>query len=596
MSVTTQDTFAATLVDEWVGAGIRHAVVCPGSRSTPLALALAGRPEMAVHVRLDERSAGFYALGLSLATGRATVVCTTSGTAAAELHAAVVEAHHAGVALVVCTADRPPELQSVGAPQTIDQHRLYGGATRWFAAPGVADEATRGSWRSLASRAVAEAELGPLGPGPVHLNLAFREPLTGEPGALPPRRSGPYHQVHAAGAGLSRSVTGGALGPWGTGRDTPEKGLVVAGAGAGPPERVLALGEALGWPVLADPRSRCRLDHPYVVAAADAFLREPAVAGSLQPDGVLLLGAPWCSKVLASFLHRASDAGADVVATDPLWQWRDPDRLVGHVVAGPLGSWPGEGGDRPGGEWLERWAAVERAAQGAIARVIDHDAEVRHGLLTEPAVARRILSLVPGDATVVVSSSMPVRDLEWYAPPLPAPPPVLSNRGANGIDGVCSTARGVAAAARGPVVALVGDLAFLHDTSALVGPAPSGRPAGRTEHAPPRCVLVVLDNGGGGIFSFLPQASELDRARFETLFATPQAASVVQVAQGFGLPASDVSTTAQLDAALRAHLERDRLAVIRVAVPGRDENVALHDRLNAEVAKRAVAALGQQED
>ena len=194
-----QAAFAATLVDEWVRAGVAHAVVCPGSRSTPLALAVADAPGLAVHVRLDERSAAFCALGIGMATGMPAVVVVTSGTAAAELHAAVVEADLAGVPLLLCTADRPPELRGVGAPQTIEQAHLYGSAVRWFADPGVPDEAARASWRSLGSRVVAESVAGPRGPGPVHLNLPFREPLLGDAatGGVPAGRpaGGPWHRT-----------------------------------------------------------------------------------------------------------------------------------------------------------------------------------------------------------------------------------------------------------------------------------------------------------------------------------------------------------------------------------------------------------------
>src|SRR3984957_11313672 len=184
--VSVQATFAATLVDEWARGGVTDAVICPGSRSTPMALALAAR--LRVHVRLDERSAGFFALGLSMANGGPTVICVTSGTAAAELHAAVVEAHQGRVPLIVCTADRPPELHHVGASQTIDQVGLFTTSTRWACDPGVPDASVARTWRPLAARAVAEALDGPFGPGPVHLNLAFRDPLVGEPGPLPPGR------------------------------------------------------------------------------------------------------------------------------------------------------------------------------------------------------------------------------------------------------------------------------------------------------------------------------------------------------------------------------------------------------------------------
>ena len=183
--MSVQATFSATLVDEWDRRGVTDAVICPGSRSTPLTVALAAR--LHVHVRLDERSAGFYALGLALATGRPTVICVTSGTAAAELHPAVVEAHHARVPLIVCTADRPPELLDTGAPQTIDQVGLFTTATRWSSNPGVPTAEQQSFWRPLAARAYEEAMHGPTGPGPVHLNLAFREPLTGTPDELPDR-------------------------------------------------------------------------------------------------------------------------------------------------------------------------------------------------------------------------------------------------------------------------------------------------------------------------------------------------------------------------------------------------------------------------
>ncbi len=244
-----QATFCATLVDEWVRAGLTDAVVCPGSRSTPLALALAGHAGVRLHVHHDERSAGFLALGIGLATGRPAAVLTTSGTAAAELHPAVVEADLAAVPLLACTADRPPELRDVGAPQTIDQVHLYGRAARWFGDPGVPDAGGADRWRPLAARAYAAAVGGGTGgpPGPVHLNLPFREPLVGTPGPLPPARAaGPW--VRAAGPG-----------PGGAPPDLPavagRRGLIVAGAVPVDGDRVHAVAAALGWPVVAEPRS-----------------------------------------------------------------------------------------------------------------------------------------------------------------------------------------------------------------------------------------------------------------------------------------------------------------------------------------------------
>lgn len=558
---SVQATFAATLVDEWVRAGVSDAVVCPGSRSTPLVLAIAARPELRVHVRLDERSAGFFALGLAQATGRPAVVCVTSGTAAAELHAAVVEAHQARVPVIVCTADRPPELHGVGAPQTIDQAGLYGAAVRWSADPGVPQEETSGTWRSLGARAAAEAASGPFGPGPVHLNLAFRDPLVEEAGTLPSGRPGglPFHRVEVP---TGRPEVSGTVVDLLQGR-----GVVLAGAGSGPTRSVLALAARLGWPVLADPRSGCRVDHTHVVAAADAIAR--AGVRGLQPEVVLRLGAAWASKALPAFV-----AGAAVVSVDPWWRWQDPDRQSDVTVRAEPGAFcdalvdAGRSeGPAPSG-WLAGWQAAERSAQAAIDEVLAGEG------LCEPLVARQLTRLLPADATVVVSSSMPVRDMEWFAPAVTAPPRVLANRGANGIDGVCSTVLGVAAACEGPVVGVLGDLAFFHDLSALTGP---------DEAAP--CTVLVVDNGGGGIFEFLPQAASLDRSAFDRLFGTAQGADVVEAAAGLGVDTADVGSPDALDEVLRAAPHQKGRRVVRVRVPPRPANVAVHQRVHAAVAE-----------
>ena len=577
MSVV-QTTFAATLVDEWVRAGVRDAVVCPGSRSTPLALALSRREELRVHVRLDERGAGFFALGIAAASGRPVVVCVTSGTAAAELHPAVVEAHHSRVPLVVCTADRPPELHGVGAPQTIEQRGLYGEAVRWAADPGVPDELGAWSWRSLGARAVAEAQHSPMGPGPVHLNLAFREPLVGVPGPLPEGRAdgAPAHRVHVHGAVVDRWSWPGA------------RGVLVAGAGCGPPDRVIALAEHLGWPLLADPRSRCRLTHDHVIAAADAIARHgPA---TLRPEVVVQLGSPWASKALPAFL-----AGAEVLAVDPWWRWDDPGRRIARIHRADPAAWLEAALEVPAPRrspgWIEAWQDAERVTQKAM------DESLGDTELSEPLVARRLLGEIGGTTTVVVSSSMPVRDVEWFAPARPDPPKVLANRGANGIDGICSTALGAAAASDAPVVALVGDLAFFHDLSSLVHGAPgtvTGAGAGTatgTSDLGASCTLVVVDNHGGGIFEFLPHAGLLEEAEFERLFGTPQRPDVVRAAVGLGIRALEARTPRELDQAVRAGTGAPGVTVVHVRVPSRKENVALHDRVHAAVGA-ALSELG----
>jgi 2-succinyl-5-enolpyruvyl-6-hydroxy-3-cyclohexene-1-carboxylate synthase len=594
VAAETAATFCATLADEWQRSGVREAVICPGSRSTPLALALVRQAGIRVSVRLDERAAGFFGVGLALASGRPVVLLTTSGTAAAELHAAVVEAHHAGVPLIVCTADRPPELHDVGAPQAIDQLHLYGRAVRWFAAPGVPDEAGRTTWRSLASRAVAEAQHGPLGPGPVHLNLAFREPLNGEAGPLPPPRAsgGTWHAVHRRPDADSADL-----------RDVlrpSARGVIVAGYSSRSSDHVAALAAALGWPVLADPRSGCRIAGPYVVGAADALLRHEGFAAEMLPDVVLRCGDPWASKVLGAWLSRSAGEGAVHVALDPDWAWKDAGRDVAVRVTG--GSAASGTAPRDAGGWAKRWAEAEAVAQEAIDGVLEARAAA-----SEPSIARALFAAVPGDATIVASSSMPVRDLEWFGRPRPKPPRVLANRGANGIDGVVSTTLGVAAALaadRGEVgvaaraggavaeaggvcrvFGLVGDLAVLHDASALVRPV-SGAPL-------MPAVIVVLDNAGGGIFNFLPQATDLDEAEFEQLFGTPQLPHVTDLVRGCGLFVAEVTESARFLPVLGAAGDEASSTggpAFVVVHTDRKENVALHAEIERAVG-RALSAL-----
>jgi 2-succinyl-5-enolpyruvyl-6-hydroxy-3-cyclohexene-1-carboxylate synthase len=349
------------------------------------------------------------------------------------------------------------------------------------------------------------------------------------------------------------------------------------------------LAEALGWPVLADPRSGCRLPHPSAVAAADAILRDPATRDALAPEVVVLLGAPWASKVLASFVAESARHAAAVVAVERWGRWSDPDRVVGEQWPVDPDAWLREArraaaarGAQPAGDWEKRWRSAEDAAQRAIDAALADEASARAGALSEPAVGRRLLSLVPNGAVIIASSSMPVRDLEWFTPPLADPPRVVANRGANGIDGVCSTARGLATGGS-PVVAVVGDLAFFHDVSALV------TPLGATAAS---CTLVVVDNGGGGIFNFLPQAEALESSRFEALFGTPQESSVLDVARGFGLAVTEAVSEAALDLALKESVGRATVSVVRVPVPARTENVALHGRIEAAVSTAVRAAIG----
>ena len=575
--------FASTLVDQWVRLGVRHAVISPGSRSTPLAVACLSHEGLSVHVHHDERAASFIALGIGRATGRPAVVVTTSGTATTHLHGAVVEAFQAGVPMLVATADRPPELQGVGAPQTIDQRDLFGRAVRWFVEPGPPTVEGRGQWRRLASGAFAATLGSP--PGPVHLNLAFREPLVGPDGSgvamePPPAdaddRGGvamrwqPPDEVllrflgsgSGSGSGGSSSVSGRRS------ESTGWRGLIVAGDRAvrcdAERSALLELSDHLGWPLVADPLSGARTSDPQVVTHADPLLRIPTFAAT-RPELVLRVGGLPASRILNEWIARS---GAAQVGIDRWGLVPDPDRLLGaslhadvEATARALIRLTPRVDDRT---WLDRWSAGERLADEAIAA----------NLMGEPAVVAAATSVARRcGAALVVSSSMPVRDLEWFGPPLDGVT-VHSNRGANGIDGVISTAIGVALGG-GRTVAIVGDVATLHDSTAWIG----------LSRRPVDLCVVVIDNDGGGIFSFLPQARELSGDDFETLFATPHGADIAALVGAHGVPVERVAVDdpAGLDAALR-RWERCGGAAAIVVDSSRAANVSVHSRLFAAVA------------
>jgi 2-succinyl-5-enolpyruvyl-6-hydroxy-3-cyclohexene-1-carboxylate synthase len=547
-------------VDEWVRAGLRHAVIAPGSRSTPVAVALAEREELELHVVHDERAASFVALGIGLETGLPAILLCTSGTAAAHFHAAVIEAHQADVPMIVCTADRPPELRDVGAAQTVDQLRLYGPAVRWFHDPGVPSTDASPSWRAMAARAVAEST--GRRPGPVHLNLPFREPLVGTAGALPAARPGArWVTEYPATPAVEPADLDGLVR-----RLDRQRGVIVAGGGAGVPaasDAIHRLAGQLGWPVLADPRSGCRVPNSTTVGAFDALLRHSEFATAHSPEVVLRFGGPPASKVMEQWIERS---GADEIQIWTDSTWRDPaHRMAARIAVDPARLCAALDGQLVGASrtpWLARWRRAEARAQAALTSILDSEPG-----LSEPAVARTVVAAVPDGGRLVVSSSMPIRDVEWYGAPRTGLS-VVANRGANGIDGVVATGIGVALASAAPTTVLIGDVAFLHDSSALVALARRRcRPA-----------LVVVDNDGGGIFSFLPQASALSAARFELLFGTPHGTDLAALSAAHRLPFHQPETPGGLSELVRARAA----GVIRV-VTDRAANVAIHDRIHRAV-------------
>jgi len=504
---------------------------------------LAGDDRLRVHVHLDERSAAFFALGLAKADRRPVIVLSTSGTAPAHFHPAVLEAHHGRVPLVVCSADRPPELRDTGAGQTIDQVGLYGGAVRWACdVEAPADRPGAGAtWRAIAARAAAAATGPP--PGPVHLNLAFREPLvaTGAPPVAAPGRADgrPWVAVTASAAPADDATVDRLAALVARSR----RGMLVAGWGASVSEETAArFAGACGWPVLADPISGLRVGG-HAVSTYEALLRVPGFADAHRPDLVLRVGAPPTSKLLGGWL----DSAVPQIVVDPDRAWLDPARAAAEIVladAEPLlvalaDRLPGPA--PPDGAWLAGWQAAEAAARAALDAALDGDPQ------SECRVARDLVAGLPDGATLLVASSMPVRDVESFAAPR-AGLRFLANRGVNGIDGLVSTVLGAAASpGAGPVVGLLGDLAFLHDVGGLASPAARAVDA----------TFVVIDNDGGGIFSFLPQAQLLDPdgAHFEALFGTPHGLDLATMAAAYGahaVRADDATVLQSVAAAIAA--------------------------------------------
>jgi 2-succinyl-5-enolpyruvyl-6-hydroxy-3-cyclohexene-1-carboxylate synthase len=506
--VNPATAFGTSFTDELIRCGLREVVLAPGSRSTPLAMAFfeaERQRRIRLHVRIDERSASFAALGLAKAAERPAAVLCTSGTAAANFHPAVIEADESGVPLLVLTADRPPELRGTGANQAIDQLKLYGSAVRWFCEVGVpeARAGMAGYWRSLACQAWAHAAGSAGGfPGPVHLNLPFREPLVPDPGD----QDWPEPLDGRPGGAPWTSITDRAGGelelPW------TERGVVVCGDGAA--SALAGLAERAGWPVLAEPSSGARRG-PNALSAYQYLLATPEFVAAHRPDLIVSAGRPGLSRQQLAFL---GSPGRHVVIAQGPGRWADPRRAATDVAPGIRVT----GNPEPSG-WLMAWRRADDAARRAVDAVLDDDDR-----LTEPRLARDLASGAPGGSLLWVGSSLPVRDIDFHLSPR-GDLRVLAGRGASGIDGTTSAAIGAALAHGGPAFALLGDLAFLHDAPGLaLGPG---------EPRPDLC-LIVANNDGGGIFSALEQAAF--PGSFERLFGTPHGAAVHHLAAAFGLP------------------------------------------------------------
>lgn len=579
-------------------AGVAHACISPGSRSTPLALALLGTEGLRCWSHVDERSGGFFGLGIAKATRRPVVLLSTSGTAAAGFHPAVIEARHAGIPLVILTADRPPELRACGAGQTIDQIKLYGATVKWFfeaSAPDATASSVR-FFRSLGARAAAIAGASPA--GPVHLNVPLGDPLT----PAPERLAGASREAAARDPRPRISHTAGRLVPEEAVVQSladliaarPE-GIIVCGDSGGDRDLAAAvtmLARAAGYPVLAEITSGLRTG-PFcsalVMDAYDTLLRVEAFAARHRPALTIQIGAMPTSKALREHLALSGESGgaaavnassskggsARYILVDPGGDQRDPLHLATEVIrAEPvmlcraLAAMLGE--KRSGSSsWLASWREANSRVRAAVQEAVDTLEEPFEG-----RAARDLALALPPGATLFVGSSMPVRDLDAFLPGKDRDIRVLANRGANGIDGVVSTALGVAAVSDGPTALLVGDLSFLHDLGGLLAARRYGIPL----------TIVVVNNDGGGIFHFLPQSRQVER--FEEFFATPHGLDFAHAADLFGLGHRVIRDPNALLPVVAASLESAECRILEFRTDPK-RNVEIH----AEIERAASEAL-----
>jgi 2-succinyl-5-enolpyruvyl-6-hydroxy-3-cyclohexene-1-carboxylate synthase len=602
--------FARALFQELVASGVAHLCLCPGSRSAPLSLAAAETQGLRTWVHLDERSASFFALGLAKASRSPVAILCTSGTAAANFLPAIVEAHYDDVPLVVLTADRPPELRECGAGQTIDQQRLYGSHVRWFSEAALPDASSAKAMgdllryaRSLACRAVATALGNPA--GPVHLNLPFREPL--HPVAVPPdiatlktlaarepigvegREDKPYLAVHQDKPAPSRT----SIENLADAITQMPKGIIVAGPDDSDPTlptAVARLARVAGWPVLADAASQLRfgphIQETAVLSHYDLFLRNPAFADAAVPDFVLRLGASPTSKAYRLWMEQ--HPRTHIALVDVGSRWHDPSHLATdlfrcdptalcHHVAERLEKRQEISADFAARDaWLARWRQADKQAASAIHTVLESSTE-----LLEPHVGSLLSELLPDPCQLFLSSSMPIRDIDCFASANEKSIRVHCNRGANGIDGVTSSALGVSAAVSAsaasmettsakvpPTVLLIGDLAFLHDLGGLFA----------THQYHLDATLIVINNNGGGIFSFLPVADSADPKTFDKLFTLPHGIQLESAAALYGIGYQRIENLSSFERQLAISLQSPGTQLLELVV-SREASVAQHRRI-----------------
>lgn len=558
MAETLNQRWAATIAATLEMLGVRNVVVAPGSRSTPLALAFADRPGTRCFSCLDERSAAFLALGLAKGSGSPAAVLCTSGTAGAHFLPALLEAREGSTPLIAITADRPSELHGFGAPQTISQDGLFGSGVRAALSLPEPFEAGLSHVTAAVAKLVSQCETPAR--GGVHLNVPFREPL-----ANPEGTPGPVLEVQPP---VFEAVKGVPPLIWVNEALTDaSRGVIVVGPRE-PDDRFAAavhrLGQRLGFPVFAEAASNARFGFPDAVWAYDALLRSPKFVDALAPEIVLRFGGGLTLKTLQTWLDGC---GARVMAFLDDGQPFDAQHRVEAFFSGDVPALieaiaPH---DRRPSTLRDEVQAAQRRVEAVLAQ---------HTSLSEMQIGRVIGACVPAGANLMLSSSMPIRDVDAYAASTSAKVRVFANRGVNGIDGIVSTAAGVALATQRPTALLIGDVAALHDLSGWL----------TARACKASLTVVVVNNDGGGIFSFLPVAERTEH--FERFFGTPHGVDFAHVAQLSGATLQRPKTSAELSHAVQIGLERGGLHLIE-ARTSRTENVAAHRTLNAALAEAA---------
>ncbi len=569
---------AALMMDEFARCGVANACISPGSRSTAIVIGILRAPAIRPWVILDERSAGFFALGMARETGRPVILACTSGTAAANYMPAVVEASLSKIPLIVITADRPPEARDCRSPQTIDQVGMYGSHARWsvdLATPAAGLELDS-YYRTIACRAFATAAEMPA--GPVHLNFPMREPLIdvseerdalariGESEFAPDESRPPYTRVYPARPALSPDSIRALVDKL----SACDRGLIVCGPAAPSPDAARAIARIaarLNWPILADPLSGLRSgrhDRSRIVDAYDIMLRDPAFCAANQPDAVIQFGDPPVSKCLGQFLASGARQCHLMVAEPGTWP--DPIQKASDVaragtvefcdaIFGSLDVSP-----KPPA-WLDSWLAASARARAALDAMLADETTMFEG-----KVISELMRLAPDGCAVHSGNSMPIRDFDTFAGQSERDTSLFCNRGANGIDGVLATALGAAAARKAATILVLGDLSLLHDLGAIQIAA----------RYPVHLLVVVINNDGGGIFSFLPQAALGEI--FERFFATPHGLDFEQAAAMGRARYARAGSWSEFNAAAGYALEHPGLHLLEIR-GDRARNLATHRRM-----------------